>query len=154
MLAIKYEEYNILKDFFGTIVLQTDDLLLTPQDTYEIYKGRWDIETYYDYLRNEISFNAIGIQDYYEMQGYSFIMLISSIIEYENDLACQKTGLTNLLSECYLEARSVKIHKSSDTEWIIDEGTPTKTIKFLEDFHIPHVEIQTAYNMDSFKQLY
>ena len=44
-----HDQYQILKTFFGVIVLQTDDSRLSCQKVYEIYKSRWSVETYYDY---------------------------------------------------------------------------------------------------------
>ena len=137
------EEYDILKDFFGVIVLQTDDSTLTPQQMFETYKGRWAVETYYDFLKCEADYNAIGLTDYYEMQGYAFIILIASLIAFETDLACARQCLSNILGECFLEARAVKIH-FRDGIWRVDDGLPKKLSQFMDSYNIPYDKIPTS----------
>jgi hypothetical protein len=46
----------------------------SPEEVFSSYKKRWGIETFYHYLKNKGDFNDLMIQDYYEEQGFSFIM--------------------------------------------------------------------------------
>ena len=143
MKGFSREEYDRIKEFFGTIVLQTSQPNATAQEVYNDYKGRWSIETYYDFFKNVIDFNAIGISDYYKMEGFTFIMLIASLIEYELGLACTNYDSTMSVGDCLLEARIVKITKKG-LHWYIDASMPKKILKFLEDFHVETKNIPVA----------
>lgn len=102
------EKYNELKDFFGTIVLQTNTQS-TPAWVYEKYKNRWNIETFYNHFKNDLDFNALYEQDYYKLEGMSFIMLTTSLVyECMRKAASTVEGLT--LDDCLLTARFIKIH--------------------------------------------
>ena len=45
-----------------------------------IYKDRWSIETYNNYVKNDADFNDLKIQDYYCAHGFDFIMLVTGLI--------------------------------------------------------------------------
>lgn len=137
------EEYDMVKEFFGTIVLQTSQPNATAQEVYGDYKGRWSIETYYDFFKNVIDFNAIGLSDYYKMEGFTFIMLIASMIQYEIGFACANYDSTMSVADCLLEARIVKINKRG-LNWYIESSMPKKTLQFLEDFHVESKKIPVA----------
>ena len=72
----RYEQYC---DWWGVYVLQTttDDPAYI---VYEDYKGRWSIETYNNYIKNDANFNHLKIQDYYTQHGFDFIMLVTGLI--------------------------------------------------------------------------
>ena len=138
-----HDQYQILKTFFGVIVLQTDDSRLSCQRVYEIYKSRWSVETYYDYIRNDADFNAIGLHDYYEMQGYAFLILITSQISYCISEACSRHSPGNIPGKCLLMAQSMKINYIHNL-WKIDCGMTNKMKAFLEAFNVPINEIPVA----------
>ena len=79
------EEFEEQKDWFGTVVLRTN----LPKEkadadyVYCAYKRRWRIETFYNYLKNGMEFSGIQAEDYYKIQGLSFIVLISGLIHAE-----------------------------------------------------------------------
>ncbi len=100
----KYEEY---KDTFGTIVLQTN-LDKSAEEVYKLYKRRWTIETFYDYYKNKLDANAFHLPDYYQIQGLSFILLITSLIhsEFVKQTKITKRSITDLL----LNSRFIKLH--------------------------------------------
>lgn len=109
------ENYECLKDFFGLIVLQTN-LEKAAADVYTGYKKRWNIETFYDHLKNTLNFNAFYEQDYYKLEGMSFIMLITSMI-YE-EMSKATAGIKNkTLYDCLNDARMIKIHYEKNN-WV------------------------------------
>lgn len=73
------EGYDEYKDWWGVYFLET-----TTEDTaaevFSGYKGRWSIETYNDYLKNDAAFVNLKIQDYYVQHGLDFIMLVTGLI--------------------------------------------------------------------------
>ena len=70
------------------------------------------IETFYHYLKNKGDFNDLMIQDYYEEQGFSFIMLISGQI-HQKMIAAVKSLEDNTLSvhDILLMARCMKMER-------------------------------------------
>jgi len=110
------ELYNKYKDFFGTIILESN-LDKTPEEIYKLYKRRWAIETFYDYYKNRLDVNAIHLPDYYQTQGLSFIMLITSLI-YSNFISKTKE-LKKSITDLLLDARFLKIHKKNG-EWKLE----------------------------------
>jgi len=104
------EKYEELKDNFGTITLQTN-LDLSAKEIYALYKERWQIETFYNYFKNEVDFNALGLQSYYKIQGLAFLMLVTGLIRSEF-----KEAIKDIKGKTYtdilLEARMIKINKN------------------------------------------
>ena len=64
---------------FGVIILETTHDG-TPEEIYKYYKDRWQIEIYYDYLKHQMDFNALGVQDWAKLQGLAFMMLLATLI--------------------------------------------------------------------------
>lgn len=102
------EEYEKLRPFFGMIVLQSN-LQAGPKEVYSQYKNRWQIETFYNYFKNDIDYNALGLTDYYMTQGLSFIMLIAGLIHQTMQTATK--DMPETINECLLKGRFIKAHK-------------------------------------------
>ena len=85
---------------------------ISAQDVFSGYKKRWGIETFYQYLKNKGDFNDLMIQDYYEEQGLSFIMLIAGQI-HQKMIAAVKSLDDNTLSvhDILLMARCMKMER-------------------------------------------
>lgn len=109
------EKYNELKDFFGTIVLETNTQS-TPEWVYGKYKSRWNIETFYNHFKNDLDFNALYEQDYYKLEGMSFIMLTTSLV-YECMRKAASVVQGRTLDDCLLTARFIKIHYEKN-KWV------------------------------------
>ncbi|WP_294496463.1 transposase [uncultured Ruminobacter sp.] len=79
--SARYTEAKLeaIEKTFGVIILETTHNA-TPQEIYEYYKERWSIETFYDYLKHQMDFNALGVQDWAELQGLAFMMLLATLI--------------------------------------------------------------------------
>ena len=102
------EEYRRINPYFGVIVLQTN-LSEPPSRVYSSYKNRWQIETFYNYFKNDIDYNALGIQDYYMTQGLAFIMLVAGLIHREMTEATRDMKIS--INDCLLSGRFIKAHK-------------------------------------------
>lgn len=89
------EGYDKYKDWWGVYFLET-----TTTDpahvVYSDYKGRWSIETYNNYLKNDAAFVNLKIQDYYVQHGLDFIMLVTGLIYARLRDAVKSLGKTNL----------------------------------------------------------
>lgn len=124
------EKYDAIKDYFGVIVLETNILDKTPQEIYMLYKKRWSIETYYNYLKNNVNYEALALNDYYMTEGLSFIMLITGMIHSEIKKAVTDSVKGKSIDDCMLEAAFLKIHKLNN-KWKI-ENIKTKTKEMME----------------------
>ena len=125
------DKYNLYKYFFGSIILESN-LNKSAEDIYKLYKKRWLIETFYDYYKNRLDVNAIHLSDYYQTQGLSFIMLITSLIysEFRSRTKHLKKSPTDLL----LDARFIKIHLKKN-KWKM-ENTCKKHYELFESLNI------------------
>lgn len=111
--AYTQENYNKVKDYFGVIVIQTNCVDKDAKEIYELYKKRWQIETFYNYFKNGVEIGALHMDDYYMTQGLSFIMLIVGLIHSEFNEAMKNNQITGkTMDDILLEGRFVKIHYS------------------------------------------
>lgn len=117
-----YSEQGLLEEEerFGLFLLETNDSQKGAQDVFCDYKERWAIETYYNYVRNDCNFNALYQQDYFCMEGLSFIVTVSGIL-YHN---CKKIADdANLpLKDVLNEIGKLKI-TSRNEKWYIQNIT-------------------------------
>lgn len=107
------EKYDVVKDFFGVIVIQTN-CPRTAQEVFILYKKRWKIETYYNYFKNNANFNALYLSDYYMTQGLSFVMLVVGLIHKEVSDKIKKANLNKSVDDILLECKFLKINKYHD----------------------------------------
>ncbi len=104
------ENFNRVKYFMGVTVLQTSLEDQKAPEIYTLYKKRWQIETFYNYFKNKAGYRSLYEQDYYKMQGLSFVMLVSALIHQEFERASAAVQGKSIQT-CLLEARMVKAHK-------------------------------------------
>ena len=132
------EKYEKLKDNFGTIVLQTN-VDKTAEEIYKLYKQRWAIETFYDYFKNRLDANALHLSDYNQMQGLSFILLVTSLInaEFIKNTILTKRNTTDLL----LDSKFIKLHKKQQ-KWNYENVCK----RHLELFNSLKIDIQNEIN--------
>lgn len=90
-----YNEKSLLENepYFGLFLLETNNPALSPEDVFCHYKERWTIETYYNYIRNDVDFNALYQQDYFCMQGLSFIVTVTGMIYHDIKAVADKAKL-------------------------------------------------------------
>ena len=104
---------------FGVIVLETTHTG-TPEEIYNFYKDRWSIEIYYDYLKHQMDFNALGVQDWAKLQGLAFMMLLATLINGSIQEKLKQSSLSGVyMPEVLLTASSIKALKRNDM-WMIE----------------------------------
>ena len=133
------DSYLEKKDEFGTIVLETN-YDKSAEEIYRLYKKRWHIETFYDYYKNRLDVNTLCLNNYYKTQGLSFIMLISSLIYSSFKKALKDKKIKESPESILLDARFLKLHKSTSTKWIV------------ENINSKHLEIFEKFNLDVFDE--
>ena len=110
---------------FGVIILETTHSG-TPEEIYNFYKDRWSIETYYDYLKHQMDFNTLGVQDWAKLQGLAFMMLLSTLINGSIQERLKKSPLSGIyMPEVLLTASSIKAIKRNDM-WTIENTSKTE----------------------------
>lgn len=53
------------EQYFGLFLLETNDFEADAETIFCHYKNRWSIKTYYNYVRNDVDFNALYQQDFF-----------------------------------------------------------------------------------------
>ena len=113
-----YSEEGLVENelLFGLFLLETNNFEAAARTIFEHYKSRWSIETYYNYVRNDVDFNALYQQDYFCMQGLSFIVTVSGIIYHEMK---KQTDISKLpLKKTMREMKKLKISLEGD-KWLV-----------------------------------
>ena len=84
---------------------------MNPEDVFNAYKKRWSIETFYNYLKNRLGFEALHCQDYYIEQGLSFIILLTSNLHYEltKKLMFHESNLDHVL----LDLKAIRLRNNN-----------------------------------------
>lgn len=113
---------EVAEGTFGVIILETTHEG-TPEEIYKYYKDRWSIETYYDYLKHQMAFNALGVQDWAKLQGLAFMMLLATLINGSIQEKLKQSSLSGVyMPEVLLKASSIKAIKRNDI-WIIENAS-------------------------------
>ena len=104
------EKYEKAEKTFGTITVICD-YEMNPEDVFNAYKKRWSIETFYNYLKNRLGFEALHCQDYYIEQGLSFIILLTSNLHYEltKKLMFHESNLDHVL----LDLKAIRLRNNN-----------------------------------------
>jgi hypothetical protein len=124
------ENYEKFRDWWGVYFLQTtsDE---PASDVYSDYKGRWSIETFNNYIKNDADFNDLKIQDYYIEHGFDFIMLITGLIHSRLNEATKMLGRSSISTfDLLIKAGHMRmVHE--DDEWRL-HNTRTKDLELIE----------------------
>ena len=108
---------------FGLFIMETSDMNKHPREIFCDYKSRWTIETFYEYIDNEMDFNTIYQQDYCGMQGLGFIVQIAGMIYHDLRMALDKKNLS--LRDVINELKGIKMSKER-ARWMIRNNTKAK----------------------------
>ena len=118
--AFTEEKYQELQEGFGTILLETN-MDCGAKEVYETYKKRWKVETYYNHVKNGLNAKGTHKNDYYTLQGESFIMEVEGLIYSEFMAAVQnnkeKAVRSKSENECIKLAAYQKLSKHLDGVW-------------------------------------
>ena len=94
-------------------------------------KGRWFIETYNNYVKNDADFNDLKIQDYYVQHGFDFIMLVTGIIHEKLNEAVKRINKSSVsIFDVLLKAGHMRMVKRKEN-WQL-HNTRTKDLVLLE----------------------
>lgn len=116
------EKLQSAETTFGVIVLETTHNG-TPEEIYHLYKDRWSVETYFNYLRNQMDFNALGVEGWAKLQGLAFMMLLSTLIYGSIQEKLKQSPLEGIyMPEVMMTASSVKAMKRTDI-WGIENAS-------------------------------
>ena len=114
-----YTEEGLVENelYFGLFLLETNDFDLSAEEVFCHYKDRWSIETYYNYVRNDADFNALYQQDYFCMQGLSFIVTIAGMIYHDIKKVADESKLS--VKEIMREMKKLKITLNGN-KWVVE----------------------------------
>ena len=114
-----YTEEDLLENeqYFGLFLLETNNFNISAEEVFCHYKERWSIETYYNYVRNDVDFNALYQQDYFQMQGLSFIVTISGMIYH--DVKKVTDAANESVKEVLREMKKLKITLEGN-KWVVN----------------------------------
>lgn len=131
------EKLDEIRDYFGMIVLETSYAKeeKTAEEIYMMYKKRWRIENFYNFVKNTCRIEALHQQDYYKTQGLSFIFLITGLIQSE--FAKRLKNLEGITArDIILDARMIKLTKRG-SRWQmrnVKKSVKERMTKFGFDF--------------------
>ena len=123
------------EQYFGLFLLETNDFKADAETIFCHYKNRWSIETYYNYVRNDVDFNALYQQDYFCMQGVSFIVTVTGMIYHDIKKVADEAKVS--VKEIMREMKKLKISLEGN-RWVIQNKI--KCVRELADkigFDIP-----------------
>ena len=109
---------------FGIIILRfnlpTD---IPASQAYYDYKLRWKIETHYNFVENTIKFCGFQLDDYYGIQGLSFLIVIFGQIKKEYQKKKNASSLPYVknmsIRESLVKARYLKMSQHVNQKWYV-----------------------------------
>lgn len=124
------QNYDKYCDWWGVYFLQT-----TAPDPAEViysdYKGRWAIETYNNYVKNDAGFSDLKLQDYYIQHGFDFIMLITGLIHEKLNAAVRALNKPSISTfDILVKAGHMRMVKR-ENKWQL-HNTRTKDLELLK----------------------
>ena len=124
------ENYEKYCDWWGVYFLQTT-CKEPASAVYSDYKGRWSIETYNNYIKNDADFNDLKIQDYYVQHGFDFIMLVTGLMHERLNEAIKLINKPSVSTyDVLIKAGHMRMVQR-DNEWQL-HNTRTKDLALLE----------------------
>ena len=125
-----YGSYDKYCDWWGVYFLQTTAPDPAPV-IYSDYKGRWAIETYNNYVKNDASFNDLKLQDYYVQHGFDFIMLVTGLIHEKLNAAVRSMKKSSISTFDLLVKAGHMRMVMRENEWQL-HNTRTKDLELLK----------------------
>lgn len=113
------EKFEKKEKGFGTIVFISDKDM-TPQNIYQMYDRRWEIESFFDFYKNVIHLDSIRVQDDTSVIGSEFLNFISSLISVKFKNKLRSHNINKKLSFKQIISYLTKIKKIQklDGSWI------------------------------------
>lgn len=123
------ENYANYCEWWGVYFIQTNTKG-PASEVYSDYKGRWSIETFNNYIKNDAVFQDLKIQDYYVQHGFDFIMLITGLIHSRLNESVKKLKKSNISTFDILTKAGHMRMVQDGTEWRL-HNTRTKDLDLL-----------------------
>ena len=126
---------------FGVIVLRTNlpKAECPPSVVYCDYKQRWKLETHYNFVENVIRFCGLKTDDYYSMQGLSFLIQVVGQIKsaFKKKMKSSSSAYVTHLSvrECLVKAGHLKLSQHISGEWHV-AVTTKKIVELMEQMGV------------------
>ena len=105
---------------FGLFLLETNDLKKTAKEVFCDYKSRWGIETFYNYIDNDLDFNALYQKDYCNMQGLGFIVQVAGMIFHDVQKSLKEQNLS--VKDVMFQLRGLKLIKERNRYVVRNEN--------------------------------
>lgn len=134
------EEYQKLERLFGVLVLRVDQSkdALTPRDAYLTHRKLWDIENQCN-PSITVRFNGLEPQEYYNMQGIAFLMLVAGQIKASYMDKLRSSSLNDVknmsLQESIIKARTVRLARHMDGRWYVS-ALNEKAVELLSEMGV------------------
>lgn len=116
------------------MILETN-LQFDPSNIYDLYAKRWWIETYFDYVKNSLSFDKLNIQDYYKEKGIAYLLLIEGLI-YDEVKKNIKNVNNNSIKENLFFTKAMKLKYDPDKKSTHAVNVTAKISSLFEDVRI------------------
>ena len=116
------EQLEKIKPFFGMMILRTNYTRMEADAAtlYRRYKMRWTIKTRYRFLENTVQYCGLRREDYYELQGLSFLMVPFGQIQAAFEKQMRASGIGLSIGECLGIASKMKVAQHTDHEWRVN----------------------------------
>lgn len=111
------------------------NLQFDPSNIYDLYARRWSIETYFDYVKNSLSFDKLNIQDYYTEKGIAYLLLIEGLIYGEVKKNIKNVN-NNSIKENLFFTKVVKLNYDPDKKSTHAVNVTAKISSLFEDVGI------------------
>jgi len=135
------DNFKKLSPYFGVIVLRSnlEKKKYLASVVYGDYKKRWRIETHYNFVENLMRFYGLKTDDYYSMQGLSFIVLVVGQIKAAFNKR-QKSSSSRYVAhlstkECLIKTARIKISQHQNKKWYMPVTTK-KTVELMNEMGV------------------
>lgn len=121
---------------FGTLLMVTNTSL-PPQEVYERYKSRMEVETMFDAFKNTLDADSSSMQSKESFESWVLINHIALIFYYRLQARLKKADLLKQYSAQDILERLIRIEKVNiKGRWVTSEIN-SKTMKLLEKLELP-----------------
>lgn len=79
---------------FGLLILECSDPTMSAREIFDAHQAAWNFETFYDYVKRELDFDAFCQKDYVKTQGLAFVFHVASMIYSEVVLSLEGTDVS------------------------------------------------------------
>ena len=111
---------------FGLFLLETNDTKKKAVEIFTDFKSRWTIETFYDFIDNDVDVNALCLQDYCEYEGLGFIVQVTGMIYHDLKKETDKHGLS--MKEVMSLLKGLKLVKERDRYVVRNDNKERKDL--------------------------